>query len=357
VLTIGSPREAQLTLSPLASPSGVPAAAALPTDPAYLVATGLVGPTLTASQTSALGGGFAEYERAFRPAADAQWAAAGDAWEHNYYDRALVYAAMWARTGDPEYWVRSVKQAAAYRRNYLEANNYMASPHWAQLEGVATHYWLTGDEASRTAVSRTADVLWIFVYRGNWREWDPRIYGRVLLAQLLAYRLDGAARGDVQLPAAWSQRLDTAVSALVNYSEATGRYVTGPEWCGGQANFMIGVLHDALIQAHTYYRADPRIVAAVRRGVDYQWATQWRADAGAFQYVNLTCGGNTTDPAGDVNGLLVAPFGWLARVTGNAAYRSAGDAVFTVLTRNTWLGGSKQFNQAYALSYRYLGYR
>ena len=64
-----------------------------------------------------------------------------------------------------------------------------------------------------------------------------------------------------------------------------------------------------------------------------------------------------TGPAGDLNGLMVTPFAWLARVTGEAKYHGQGDAVFAGLVRNAYLPGSKQFNQAYALSYRYLGYR
>ncbi|MDF2774226.1 MAG: hypothetical protein K0S86_3725 [Geminicoccaceae bacterium] len=43
-------------------------------------------------------------------------------------------------------------------------------------------------------------------------------------------------------------------------------------------------------------------------------------------------------------------------MTGDVTYRDRGDRVFRGLL-GAYLGGSKQFNQTYASSYRYLVYR
>jgi hypothetical protein len=38
-------------------------------------------------------------------------------------------------------------------------------------------------------------------------------------------------------PAAWAQRIDTAVVALASWARPDGSYDTGESWCHGQANF------------------------------------------------------------------------------------------------------------------------
>jgi hypothetical protein len=152
-LAVGD-RPAALTLAaPLRAASGVPAAAVLPTSAEYLIRTDLVGKTIPAARAAHLGAAFARYESDFAGYADPAWANAGSKWnDGNYYDRALIYYAWWARTGNPQYWWRAARFAVDYRAGYLEAEaGYASSPHWAQLEGLEKHYLLTGDEASRVA--------------------------------------------------------------------------------------------------------------------------------------------------------------------------------------------------------------
>ncbi|MBK6457712.1 MAG: Ig-like domain-containing protein [Gemmatimonadetes bacterium] len=147
-LQLGAARTKAAAAAPIPS---VPLAVALPTDPTYLTATGLVGPTLPVSAVNALGV-WAQYESEFVKYADRHWTQTADAWSGNYYDRAQIYYAWWVRTGNPEYWRRGTLMALNYRINYLEANNYGASNFWSQLEGVALHYRLTGDPMSQKAV-------------------------------------------------------------------------------------------------------------------------------------------------------------------------------------------------------------
>ena len=356
-LLVGAPRAAAMTLpGRVAAPVAQPDAAALPDDPRYLVATDLVGPTRTAEATAAMGGAYGAYDRAFQRSAERRWAEDSSAWVDNYYDRALIYDAMWVRTGDPTYWRRGVEHARRYRAGYLAPNDYKPSPHWSQLEGVEKHYLLTGDETSRTAVARVAESLWRQVRRKGLDAWDQRIAARVIHAQLLAWRLNGAAGyRPTAPPASWTGRMDDAVGQLARWQRADGRYDTGRYWCHGQPNFMVGMLNEALADVHTYYRQDPRAVTLVRRSADYLWRTQWLDGADAFRYLSVRCAGRgTTHAAGDLNGLMVASYGWLYRQTGDARYRAQGEQVFAGLVRHWNLGASKQFNQAFATSWRYL---
>jgi hypothetical protein len=365
-------RSATNTLtSRLAAAAAVPAAALLPADPVYLVSTDIVGATTTAAAASSLGGAFAKTETDFAQWSDYHWNLTSDAWGENYYDRALIYFAQWARTGNPTYWYRGARQALSYRRDYLEANNYGASPHWAQLEGLEKHYLLTGDDASRYAVAMTADVIWrvwAYGFTQNNDYADARIYGRVVLGQLLALRLAGHPSAEISsfgnVAPSYSARLDFLISTAARWQTpdgaAAGRWNSGPLFCGGQYNFMAGILHNALVKTHTYYASPMQqatIVTLVRRGVEYMWNTQWTAGQG-FNYGDIpNCDSGGAYPAPDLTGLIVAPFSWLAKQTGNAAFRTNGDAVYAQSNAGAALHGSKQFNQAYSSSWQYLGYR
>jgi hypothetical protein len=65
-------------------------------------------------------------------------------------------------------------------------------------------------------------------------------------------------------------------------------------------------------------------------------------------------------PAGDLNGLLISSYGWLYLHTGDPKWRTRGDAILAGLVAPRWASnytGSKQFNQAYTSSFKYLAYR
>jgi hypothetical protein len=352
-LLLGAPRRAAAFAA--VAPPAVPDAALLPAEPEYLIAADVVGPTVSMRETAFLGSAFRRYDSDFATFADRHWSADGDKWDNNYYDRALIYYVQWARSGRPEYWWRATRHAHAYRRDYLEANNYLSSPHWSQLEGVEKHYLLTGDEASRTAVARTADVIWGAVQNngGLGPSNDPRITGRLVIATLAAWRLGGAPG----VSANWAQRLDEAIGRIAAWQTPAGLYPSGPLFCDGQYNFMVGLLNDALMKVHASYRADARLATLLTRSVDYQWSTQWLDGARAFKYSSVRCKDGGTEPAGDLTPMMVAPFGWAYRHTGDVRYRIAGERVFAAGVEQAALGGSKQFNQAYTSSWQYLGYR
>ena len=196
-LIVGQPRGTAGLTKPKAD-RGSPAAVVLPTDPAYLVSTQLVGPTVTTAATASWGGPFPKYESDFRTFADHHWSRKGAAWEENYYDRAQIYYAWWLRTGNLTYWQRATALALTYRRDYIEANNYNPAAHQSQMEGLELHYLTTGDEASRTAVGYVADVFNVPYYMNDLSNpggaLENRIQARTLMAFLTAWKLNAPTR-------------------------------------------------------------------------------------------------------------------------------------------------------------------
>jgi hypothetical protein len=362
-LVLGQPR----TTTDLPRPTtdrGNPEAVVLPTDPAYLVATGLVGPTVTTASTAAsdpAGSMVARYEADFRTYSDQLWTANGAAWAENYYDRAMIYYAWWMRTGEVEYWRRATAMALAYRKDYLEVNNYNSSAHWLQIEGVELHYLLTGDEASRTAVGRLGDLFNLPYYMTNLgdlsAEMDNRIQARVLLALLTSWKLDAPSQaGNV-----WSALLPVALTKILASQGVDGayRFSRTTMQCGYNKPFMVGLLNDALIKYSAAYSADARIPGAVQRAVDYMWTYDWNPTARAFVYLDGPCPGYDDNqiPAPDLNNLIVSGFGWTYQQTRQTVYRDRGEAIFGGGVTQAWLAGSKQFNESYTNSFHYLQYR
>jgi hypothetical protein len=284
----------------------------------------------------------------------------GANWGANYYDRALIYYAFWVRTGNPVYFYRGARHAIDYRVNYLEANAYATSPHWSQIEGIEQHYLLSGDPKSQFAVARVAEQMKGYpladTTNSPWME--SRIQARALQAIFTAWRINAIGPAQLNLPAL----LDASITKVLSTQRADGSF-GWPNTCDYSLNYMNGLLNDVFIKIHSYYRADSRLVQSVKRNADYLWAKEWLPLSSAFKYISNNCtssasgyvGGPT--PAPDLNGLMVTTFAWVYKQTGTAAYRTAADAIFKGGVTGAWLPGSKQFNQEYSASYRYLAYR
>jgi hypothetical protein len=370
-LRIGGERDPAMTLdAPIATPgsaaaqgsapAGLPQAAALPSAVSYLLQTDLIGATIGSAAASSLGGAFAKYESDFATFANQHWTNVGAAWnDGNYYDRALVYTAAWVRTANPVYWARAAQQAVTYRDGYVVPGNYAPSPHWSLLEGLEKHYLLTGDEASRVAVLRVAEYLTMLLpeYYGP-ISGDAREMSRFLQASLLAWRLtpSGVTRPAGTSARDWSAHLDWLLGKVYAWQTSDGRYPSDGI-CKGQLNYMVGMLNTSLIKVYEQYRADAQIQDAVKRAADYLMNTQWRPEANAFNYANVVCATGSPDPAADLGGFFADAYGFLYQRTGQLNYRLFGDQVFAGGVAGAYLTGSKQFNQEYVNSYRYLGYR
>ena len=341
--------------APLSAQRGSPAAVILPSSPDYLVATQLVGPTLTAAQSNLVSAEARQYETDFLPFADKLWATSADTWTENYYDRAQAYWAQWIRTGNPLYWHRANRQLLSYRRDYLEANAYGTSPHWAQIDGLGLHYWLTGDTLSRYAIQRIVPVFMYFRDRTglalkNSGDIENRIRARVLMASLWAWRTSDT-------PAVYTADMDKMLGDVLGAIEPDGAYKF-TAICNASLHYMDGMLNEALIQYHTHYRQDPRILTNVKANADWMWASQWRPASEAFTYTPAACGTiGGAEAVPELNNLIVNGYAWVYAQTGDVSYRTKADAIFAGGVRHSFLYGSKQFTQQYSVGYRYFAYR
>jgi hypothetical protein len=304
----------------------------------------------------ALGGGYAKYDALWVKWEPARWTAEGADWSGNYYDRAQIYYAQWIRTGDAQYKQKGDAMALDYRRDYLHANNYQTSPHWSQLDGVTLHYWLTGDDSSRTAVGKAA---WNLAPTVKWSRTGPyteaRQQARALQALLLAWQINApnAPTGG------WAKALDDGLNNILPQQSADGGWRYPVNTCDLTLNYMNAMLADALIRVYTQYRADPRIPAAVQKTADYLW-TQWRAKDAvpSFNYYEGPCsnihGSSGPSATPDLTGIFTSLYAWMAKQ--DPAYRAKSDAVFLATMNGMYPQGSKQFNQAFAFGWRAMGY-
>jgi hypothetical protein len=361
-LVLGTARSTPAVAIPTDFDRGDPPASVLAADANYLVKTEIAGPAITSTQAATMGPAFARYEQNFVRMGDHHWKTGGELWSgSNYYDRALIYFSSWVRTANPEYFRRAVRLALNYRTKYLEHHQYATSPHWSQMEGLEQHYLLTGDERSRFAIARVAEQMVGYpladTLRTRWME--SRIQARVLQAWFLAWRLD--AKGPKQLDLA--QRLDRGIPRVLSVQRPDGS-IGWPATCGQSLNYMQGLLNDVLIRIHDEYRADTAIVSFVQRSGDFLWNSQWLPQRQSFRYLSGRCaknsqgediGGPSASP--DLNMLFVTTFGWLYQQTGDVTYRDRGDQIFAGGVRGAYLQGSKQFNEHYTSSLRYLAMR
>ena len=361
-LIVGETRTGEDFREPEGFDRGRTSAVALPSDADYLTHTGINGPTVTARFSGTMGPTFGSYERSFVQHAEPHWNKERDQWSGaNYYDRALIYYAFWVRTANPAYFNRANLLALNYRVNYLEANRYASSPHWSQPEGLEQHYLLTGDESSRFAIARLAEQFMPLNLGDTlnipWTE--TRIQARALQAIYLAWRLDAQGPKKLNLTAALDRKLKHTLGTQ-RPDGSTGWPVT----CYQSLNYMHGLLNDQLINIYTNYRADSAIFTHVKRNVDYLWRTQWVPRANAFKNLSGRCQRNAQgedvggmNPTPDLNMLFVTGFGWLYQQTGDVSYRQAGDQVFEGGVKGAYWPGSKQFNQTFTSSFKYLALR
>jgi hypothetical protein len=296
------------------------------------------------------------FDTQFRAFAEQHWQAVGAQWEQaNQYDRAFNHFTFWVRSGEVSYFTRAVALALDYRDRYLAPSGFNPSPHWMALEGVALHYWLTGDPASRTAVLHSAgrstaafSPSALALPGGQYTE--GRIQARVLVASLLAWEL-GDTTDD------WSGKAAAYAANIMALQRPTGGYAW-PNWCDHQSNAMVGLQNDALIKYYERHTATPAVVTTIRRAVDYLYRSSWRPASRAFTYTDVECTGpDDLRPVPDLNMLVVNGFAFVARHTGNRWYTAVADSVAEGATAGAWLGGGKQFNQYYYDSHQYLWYR
>jgi hypothetical protein len=302
---------------------------------------------------------WAKYEADFASYAESHWTSEGaDFANADYYDRAMIYYVWWARTGNATYLDRA-NQLAINARTYIESVNYSPQPYMLMIDGVALHALITGDQRSLATVGKVADAL-----GGSSSSWlhavsdttdvngDGRTQARALTAVLDAWYIKApSAQGND-----WANRLRDLLGKILATQSPAG----GWHWqnqCYQSLPYMTGMVDDALIRYHTTFEADARIVPSVKRAVDYLWANDWLPQSQAFTYIAAACKDVTPGASPDLNNMIVSGFGFVARQTGDASYYTKGDAIFSGSVYGNWLVGTKQFNEEYTTSHRYLGLR
>ena len=299
------------------------------------------------------------YDSVFGKYGDYHWEDSGGTWERTYYDRGLTWYAAWARTGFAGYLERGHTDVTAYRDEYVLAHDGAATPKWVFPEGLAIHYVLTGDTLSALAIAKMARTMssagWLDNMSDPDLEWkDGRIQGRAVLVQLIAYLINAPPILD------WKSETDRGIQAILDWYEWSGGQGSWnmASYCGGQANFQVShALLEVLIRYYDLVEPREEIPVVVRESLEYMWQ-YWDPDARAFDYMTQPCDGvGSTDPATDLDLLIVWPFGWYYHLSGDPLFRIQGDQVFEGGLANTWWGGFKQFNQSFMRSYRYPFYR
>jgi Bacterial Ig-like domain (group 2) len=358
-----------LVRSATAAPIAAPIAVALPSSADYLISTGIVGPTIRVDQIS--GTAFSDWQAQFTTYGDQHWLTAdvngganyrGD----NYYDRVLNHYAFWVRGGGTK-WFR---RATLYAQDYLKKEALAWQPHFAQMEGVELQYWLTGDPRALQAITNQASWMMgafpaaIVGPGGEYQE--GRIQARALMALAIATELGLSGTQIAPGGVYWDYvaASKAIIEAIVGTQHPDGRR-DGKE-CGADFPFMAGLVNNALIFYFERMDPDPRIPGLVKANLDYVWNNDWVASERAFKYWDApTPGGicNTNDSgsndlaAPDLNLMVVVPYGWYGKRSGNVEYIRRGDAIFDGADNRTAAYISKQFNQQYYLTYNYLFYR
>jgi hypothetical protein len=121
---------------------------------------------------------------------------------------------------------------------------------------------------------------------------------------------------------------------------------------------MDALLADALIEYTRLVAPDARVLPAVTKMLEYDWARAWDSVSGSFFYYEGDCthpmGSGGRYPAPDLTGTLSHGFAWVAAQTGDPIWALRAETVFAAGVRGAYLMGSKQFNQAFWSSWRSL---
>jgi hypothetical protein len=347
------------------TPSGAPAAAVLPTDPTYLVSTGMVGHLRAGLLPVAAGEPFSETDNDFQTFIDNDWIKCGAAFSCGGriagYERFFTMYQYWFRTAEQRYWDRANQVAIDYRNRHLMPYDGASVPWWSQPEGLAVHYWLTGDVTSYDMAIKVATSIAeqtrpaTFDNPPNWYAMagtlgDDRMRAKSMMGVIEIYRL-GSGVVPTRSWGQWPilQTLEQNLNGVLSTQGSLGQF-GGDYYRGGQKNYMVGMLLSALIKHHEEVSADPRIEPAVKRAIDYMWSTQWIAARKGFNYVSVDAGNEGgPSPEPSLNGLILPAFQWYASRSGDPIYRDRAEQILIGLRQNrpSWTNFLMQFDQAY----------
>lgn len=346
----------------------VPPAAALPSSPQYLTATRLAGPLNPMGSLPAAPLALPLDEQDFPINATRIWNSYGaEQVGIAQYERGLMLYEWWLRTADPVWWSRANQVAAVVQAYALEKGVYLTI--WkGATETIAMRYWATGDPQAQAAISSTvatfqaqgrkgcppleAECSWYWIGGPNG---DDRAKAKIFGSAIDAY-LVGATYSKHY---AGLETVQQNLTDVLGTQHADGSF-GGEHYLGGQKNYMVGMLLSQIIRYYEVIDPDPRIPPAVKRAIDYMWATQWVPSAAAFKYISVVVpneGGTGPEPG--LNGLIVGAFGWYYAYSGDPAYQDEADQILQGGRKyaSSWYGYPMQFDQAYYGVFNYFAWR
>ncbi|GIW65193.1 MAG: hypothetical protein KatS3mg093_172 [Candidatus Parcubacteria bacterium] len=138
--------------------------------------------------------------------------------------------------------------------------------------------------------------------------------------------------------------------------------------------FMFGLTAEALITYYEEYEKDPRILIAIKKGLDWIWEnmlyqeirSRWEnypTTSKGYSFLLIshpnigegykaTIGGNP-----DLNLMIAPAYAWYYHLTGDEEYIRRGDLLFETGAKGAWLERGKHFNENYRWSFKYLEWR
>lgn len=255
-----------------------------------------------------------------------------------YYDGPRVFYQIANYTEDSQWHEFAEQWLETYRGYVFELHGRV--PGWRVFpEGLYMHFERSGDEQSKeAAILLSKSTPYASVGGGAGEE-----YSRETAYCINAY-LVAEALGEPRHP-----QLEQAVEYALGHIDQWFVQNSSMNW----APFMFGLTCEALISYHDTVSKDPRILPAIKMGLEECWKQAWIEEQQAFFYR----ADNPTNAAPDLN-LLVAPaFGWVYLQTGETKYRDWGDELFAGGVLGARLGGGKQFSQNYRWSFDYVKWR
>jgi hypothetical protein len=290
----------------------------------------------------------------------------------HYYDATYHFLRMPTIVATPETAATRIPVLRrAYRDSYVIPNNGAANGFTVFTNGLRKDWEMNGNSTSRQAIFDLSRNAAYNSASTPIEETESTLFSRENAYRIIA-ELDARAVGYTPrlVLDSW---LDQAIRHIDQWVvDETAPYVRP---------FMVSLTAKALIQAYEEYPEYPgrsSIPTKIGLAYDYIWNCCWLPlDGGnprsrSFKYTDRT-GFDPEDNLGqpDLNGLIVAPYGWLYKVTGDSKWRTRGDDVWQGLIatydefgfwvrgpffgpKSTSSSGAKQFNQTYQWSWDYV---
>lgn len=262
-----------------------------------------------------------------------------------YYDGTRAYIQLYQATNDPA-WLPGILVYADSYWAYVDANAGALPGYNNFSKGLALYYNMTGILKYKTAVAQlkaSRNTQYAPLY-----DMIPFVSSREISYALNAEIVSESLLGVT--PSAF--KTTYANIALGHFNQWFVQQSTG-----FVQPFMVALEAEALIDYY-YWTNDPRVLPAVKGACDWLWANAWDVPSQSFVYDD----GITPFTAPDLNLLIVPMYGWVYRMTGDATYRTNGDAIFNGGMAFNYFGDGmpgdgKNYTQQYRWSERYTEWR